>query len=106
MPNQLGSLFSIAPSDVKFLPRQVNAANIKIIRYDGNGQPIYGYVDINNIVHELGLLGTFNPLDSSIYVNAPIRVQSVLDPLGTRTISGVFNNLNAGRYTWGGAQHQ
>ncbi|MEH2382415.1 MAG: peroxidase family protein [Nostoc sp.] len=101
MPNQLGSLFSIAPSDVKFLRRQVNAANIKIIRYDQNGQPIYGYVDINNIVRELGLLGTFNPLDSSIYVNAPIRVRSVLDPLGTRTISGVFNNLNPGRYTWG-----
>jgi Ca2+-binding RTX toxin-like protein len=101
MPNQLGSLFSIAPSDLKFLRRQVNAANIKIIRYDVNGQPIYGYVDINNIVHELGLLGTFNPLEASIYVNAPIHVQSALDPLGTRTISGVFNNLNPGRYTWG-----
>jgi Ca2+-binding RTX toxin-like protein len=98
---QLDSLFSINADDLKFLRRQVNAANLKIVRYDIIGQPIYGYVDINNVVRELGLLGTFDPLDSSIYINAPIRVRSVLDPLGTRTIDGVFNNLNPGRFTWG-----
>jgi hypothetical protein len=98
---QLDSLFTLNFDDLYFLRRQVNAANIKIVRYDINGQPIYGYVDINNFVRELGLLGTFNPLDPSIYVDAPIRVQSVLDPLGTRTSSGVFNNLIPGRFTWG-----
>jgi Ca2+-binding RTX toxin-like protein len=98
---QLDSFFTLNFDDLKFLNRQVSAANLKIVRYDINGQPIYGYVDRNNVTHELGRVGEFNPLDPSIYVNAPIHVQSELDPLGTRTISGIFNNLNFGKFTWG-----
>jgi Animal haem peroxidase len=94
------SVFSLVPSDLKFLRRQLGAANLKIVRYNSSGQAIYGYTDNSNVVRELGTLGAFNALNSSLYTNVT-TVKNDRDPLGLRTISGVYNNLNPGRETWG-----
>jgi hypothetical protein len=53
--------FVITMGDINYLLDQMRDA-IKIVRYDANGQPIYGYIDTAGASHELGLFGTFDPL--------------------------------------------
>jgi len=96
--------FTISTSDLPFLLQQVSAATIRLVKYDSDGLPVYGYMDSDGMIHALGLPGSFDPLNPDIYVNTTNYVLDALDPLGIRNVDGTFNNLTASNtYTWGSA---
>ena len=106
--------FAIAGSDLTFLNAQAAVPMVQVVRYDVTGTPVYGYIDPSNGQQvELGQLGTFNLIDTS-WANflPPVVSQGALtgtttpatgaEPLGLRTVQGLFNNLQLGSTaTWG-----
>jgi Ca2+-binding RTX toxin-like protein len=93
--------FDITPGDINYLLDQTRDA-IFIVRFDAQGRPIYGYHDSAGVVHELGLLGSFDPLS----VVDPLTGLSIYDGAreasGFRIPSGFFNNLvDHTRWSWG-----
>ena len=96
--------FNITLSDIQFLLNQVRFGTIKIVGYDANGNAIYGYTDAGGTTHQLGALGTFDPLSVIDPVTNQSIYYSALDASGLRNIDGVFNNLtSSATSTWGAA---
>ena len=100
--------FKITLGDVNFLLDQLRHT-ILVVRYDANGQPIYGYRDasVPGGYQELGLFGSFDPLA----VNGPDGLplyQGARDFAGLRILHGFFNNLTGtigtpAAWMWGSA---
>jgi Ca2+-binding RTX toxin-like protein len=100
--------FAITLGDINFLLDQLRHT-ILPVRYDSNGRAIYGYLDASAPTgyHELGLLGTFDPL----LVNGPDGLplfQGARDPAGFRILHGFLNNLTGtladpAPWSWGAA---
>ncbi|MDB5364917.1 MAG: heme peroxidase [Rhodospirillales bacterium] len=97
--------FLINLGDLNYLQQQVTFPTIKSIRYDANGHVIYGYVDADGTTHELGEMGTFNPLeiinpDTGLPIYASARVSD-----GLRDTSGAYNALTQSWEAYGSSQH-
>jgi hypothetical protein len=93
--------FVITMGDVNYLLDQMRDA-IKIVRFDANGQPIYGYVDTAGVSHELGLFGTFDPLAVTDAVTGLSIYDGAREASGFRLPIGFFNNLvSVTSWTWG-----
>jgi Ca2+-binding RTX toxin-like protein len=110
--------FNIEISDIQFLQEQNSSPIIHIIRYNTNGQAVYGFTRPVNNSHglagldvELGLLGTFNVMTSEwaeyIPGNSPgVIINNITSGFGLRNVSGLFNNLgNPSSYDWGAIDH-
>jgi Ca2+-binding RTX toxin-like protein len=93
--------FDITLGDINFLLDQMRDA-IEIVRYDANGQPVYGYADSAGTSHELGLFGTFDPLAVTDAVTGASIYDGAREASGFRIPVGFFNNLvDLTRWTWG-----
>jgi Ca2+-binding RTX toxin-like protein len=93
--------FVITMGDINYLLDQMRDA-IKILRYDANGQPVYGYVDTAGASHELGLFGAFNPLAVTDAVTGLSIYDGAREASGFRLPIGFFNNLvSSTSWTWG-----
>src|SRR5882757_597648 len=93
--------FNITMGDINYLLDQMRDV-IKIVRYDANGQPIYGYVDTAGASHELGLFGTFDPLTVTDAVTGLSIYDGAREASGFRLPIGVFNNLvSVTSWKWG-----
>ncbi|MCK1404900.1 peroxidase family protein [Bradyrhizobium sp. 76] len=93
--------FVITMGDVNYLLDQLRDA-IKIVRFDANGQPIYGYVDSAGVSHDLGLFGTFDPLAVTDAVTGLSIYDGAREASGFRLPTGFFNNLvSVTSWTWG-----
>ena len=93
--------FVITMGDINYLLDQIRDA-IKIVRYDANGQPIYGYIDTVGASHELGLFGTFDPLAVTDGVTGLSIYDGAREASGFRLPIGFFNNLvSVTSWTWG-----
>jgi Ca2+-binding RTX toxin-like protein len=93
--------FFITMGDVNYLLDQMRDA-IKVVRYDANGQPIYGYADTAGVSHELGLFGTFDPLAVVDAVTGLPIYDGAREASGFRLPIGFFNNLvSSTSWTWG-----
>jgi hypothetical protein len=93
--------FVITMGDINYLLDQMRDA-IKIVRYDANGQPIYGYIDTAGASHDLGLFGTFDPLAVTDEVTGLSIYDGAREASGFRLPIGFFNNLvSVTSWTWG-----
>jgi Ca2+-binding RTX toxin-like protein len=102
--------FRISGDDLAFLMDQVGVPILRVVSYDTNGKAIYGYQDPNTkAIVELGLLGSFDPMQTSWAGFLPAVVTSagntpagVAEPFGLRNVRGLFNNIsNPSASTWG-----
>ena len=91
--------FTLNANDISFLEQQVSFPTIHIVGYDSAGQPLYGYDGSDGNVHVLGLLGSFNPLDTP--PGEAVWYNGARDPIGLRNVSGHFNNLTQDGQSWG-----
>ncbi len=90
--------FTLNANDISFLEQQVSFPTIHIVGYDSAGQPLYGYDGSDGNVHVLGLLGSFNPLDTP--PGEAVWYNGARDPIGLRNVSGHFNNLTQDGQSW------
>ncbi|MEO8245394.1 MAG: hypothetical protein ABI832_24235, partial [bacterium] len=97
--------FDLTLGDISYLLDQMHDA-LRIMRYDLNGHPIYGYIDASGTPHDLG---TFDQITANYSANSG---DPLTDPLaiyagaraanGFRIPTGFFNNLiNSTTWTWG-----
>jgi hypothetical protein len=93
--------FDITLGDINFLLDHMRDA-IKVIGYDGEGRPIYGYTDSAGGTQTLGLFG-FDPLSVTDAVTHLPIYDGAREASGFRIPAGFFNNLvDLTRWTWGG----
>jgi Ca2+-binding RTX toxin-like protein len=93
--------FDITLGDINFLLDQMRDA-IKVLGYDGEGRPIYGYTDSTGVNQTLGLFGTFDPLSVTDAVTHLPIYDGAREASGFRIPAGFFNNLvDLTRWTWG-----
>jgi Ca2+-binding RTX toxin-like protein len=93
--------FFITMGDINYLLDQMRDA-IKIVRYDANGRPIYGYADTAGVSHELGLFGSFDPLAITDPVTGLSIYDGAREASGFRLPIGFFNNLvSSTSWAWG-----
>ena len=105
--------FVITSNDIAFLDVQTNVPIVRVVRYETDGTPVYGYTDPNPTVGivTLGTLGSFDLMTSSWasflpQVVAPdaATAAGIADPFGLRNVQGLFNNLSSpSAAAWGAA---
>jgi Ca2+-binding RTX toxin-like protein len=116
--------FNITLSDQQFLLDQVSVPIVRIVRYQTDGTPIYGYtvpvsgfhdpltgltvttfngvtLPVAGTVVELGKLGTFDVFNTSwslflppVVTAAGTTLAGVGEPFGIRNAQGLFNNIS------------
>jgi Ca2+-binding RTX toxin-like protein len=91
--------FTLNQNDVSFLEQQVAFPTIHVVGYNTAGEPLYGYKGSDGNVHVLGVLGSFNPLDTP--PGETVWYNGARDPIGLRDVSGHFNNLTQDGQSWG-----
>ena len=108
--------FRISPTDLSFLSNQVSVPIIRVVAYDLDGKPIYGYYDpTQNYLVQLGTLGSFNlmqtpwasllPSDPGDGPGGGPIVPNAGTPVGLRNVQGLFNNItDPSRVWWGSAE--
>ncbi|MDB5540940.1 MAG: heme peroxidase [Devosia sp.] len=100
--------FNITLSDTNFLLDQLRQT-IVVVRYDANGQAVFGYVNSLGATVELGTFGTFDPLAVTDPTNGNALIyDGARDPTGIRILHGFFNNLTGtpgspAAWKWGSA---
>ena len=97
--------FVITANDILFINDQANVPIVRVVRYETDGTPIYGYLDPDVAIGtvELGKLGTFDLMNTSWakflpQVVAPAgaagnSAAGIAEPFGLRNVQGLFNNL-------------
>jgi len=105
--------FVITANDTTFLDQQTHVPIVRVVRYQTDGTPVYGYTDPKLPVPtvELGTLGSFDLMTSSWANYLPEVVApgggtaaGIADPFGLRNVQGLFNNVSSpNNAAWGAA---